>query len=84
MTDGAVAQIDSVAGSDHGVVGVSDSQGNKVIGALPERGSERDGDGADQALEIGVGDARLAPHSVVNAVGSFKHGHLRGHLFRRP
>ena len=49
-----------------------------------ERGREQGGHGADQALEVGVGDARLAPHGVVNAVGGFGHNHLRGHFFRRP
>jgi GAF domain-containing protein len=84
MADGAVAQIDGVAGSDHGVVGVGDGQGNEVVGAMLERGSEHGGNGADQALEIGVGDARLAPHGVVNSVWRLGHGHLRGHLLRRP
>ena len=84
MADGAVAQIDGVAGRDHGVVGVGDGQRNKVIGAMLERGRERGRDGADQALQVGVGDARLAPHGVVNSVGSLGDGHLRGDLFRRP
>ncbi len=84
MADGAVAQIDGVAGSDHGVVGVGDGQGNEVIGAMLESGRERGGDGADQALEVGVGDARFAPHGVVNSVGSLGDGHLRGDFLGRP
>ena len=84
MADGAVAQIDGVAGSDHGVVGVGDGQGDEVVGAMLERGGERGGDGAHQALEVGVGYARLAPHGVVDSVGRLGHGHLRGHLHRWP
>ena len=84
MADGAVAEIDGVAGGDHGVVGVGDGQRDKVIGALLERGRESDGDGADEMLEVGVGDARIAPHGVVNSVGSLGDGHLRGDFFGRP
>ena len=84
MADGAVAQIDGVAGRDHGVVGVGDGQGDKVIGAVVERGRERGRHGADQPLEVGIRDARLAPHGVVNSVGSLGDGHLRGDLLRLP
>ena len=84
MADGAVAEIDGVAGGDHGVVGVGDGQGDEVIGAMLESGRERGRNGADQALEIGVGDARFAPHGVVNPVGRLGDGHLRGDLFRWP
>ena len=84
MTDGAVAEIDGVGGGDHGVVGVGNGQGNKVVGALLERGRESDGDGADQMLEVVVGDARLAPHGIVNSVGSLRDGYLCGDLLGRP
>ena len=84
MADGAVAKIDAVAGSDHDFAGVGDGQRDKVVGAVVERGGERGGDGADQALEVGVGDAGFAPGGVVDAVGGLEHGGLRGDLLRRP
>ena len=84
MADGAVAEIDAVAGSDHDFAGVGDGQGDEVVGAVVEGGGERGRDGADEMLEIGVGDAGFAPGGVVDAVGGLGDGGLRGDLLRRP
>ena len=84
MADGAVAEFDGVVGRDKVLAGVGNGQGNEVVGALAERGGERGGHGADQPLQIGVGDAVLAPGRVTDAVGGLLHGHLRGDLLRMP
>ena len=49
-----------------------------------EGGRKRGGDGADQTLDVGVGDAGLAPGGVVDAVGGLGDGGVRGDLLRRP
>ncbi len=84
MANGAVAEFDGVVGGDKVLAGVGNCQWNEVVGALVERGGERGGHGADQPLQIGVGDAVLAPGRVTDAVGGLLHGHLRGHLLRMP
>ena len=40
--------------------------------------------GADQVFEIGLGDAGLAPGSVVDSVGGLEDGDVRGHLLGGP
>ena len=69
MADGAVAEFDGVGGRDEVFAGVGNGEGNEVVGALAERGRERGGDGADEALDVGFGDAGFAPGGVMDAVG---------------
>jgi hypothetical protein len=84
MTDGAVAELDGVGGGDEVLAGIGDGKGNEVVGALAERGSERRGDGGDESLEVGVGDAGFAPTGVVDAVGGVEHGDLGGDFVSLP
>ncbi len=84
MADGAVAELDRVGGRDKVLAGVGNGEGNKVVGALAQRGSQRGGHGADKALEVGVGDAGLAPGGVADAVGRILHRDLRGNFLGMP
>ena len=84
MTDGAVTEVDGVGGGDHDFTGVGDGEGHEVVGAALEGGGEGGWDGAYEALEVGVGDAVLAPCGVVKTVCGLGYGDLRGHLFRVP
>jgi hypothetical protein len=84
MADRAIAQIDGIAGRNHGLIGVGNGQRDKVISAVLKRGRERSRHGVHKALQVRVRDARFAPHRVVNSVGGLGHSHLRGHLFRLP
>ncbi len=72
MADGAVAEFNGVGGRDEVFAGVGNGERNEVVGALAQRGSERGGHGADQTLEVGVGDAGFAQGGVANAVGRMR------------
>src|SRR5208283_2661834 len=84
MANGAVAELDVVGGGDEVFAGVGDGEGHEVVGSMAKGLRERGGNGADEALEIGVGDAGLSPGGVADAVGGLLGGHLRSDLAGVP
>ena len=84
MADGSVAQIHGIGRGDHDLAGVRNGQRDKVVGAVLQRFRERGRHCAHQLLQVGFGDAGLAPRGIVDAVGRLGHRHLRGDLLRVP
>ena len=73
MADGAIAEIDGVGGRDQGFAGVGNGERNEVVGAAAQSRREGAGHGANEAFEVGVGDACFAPCGEADAVG--QHGY---------
>ena len=63
VADGAIAQIDSIGRSNHGLAGVGNGQRDKVIGAAAERGSNVAGTAPTRCSRSGS-ETRVSPHAA--------------------
>ena len=81
MADGAVAELDGEGLGDFSGFAFGHDEGDEVVAALLERGSEAGRDGGDEALHFGVAEAGFAPGGVVESVGGGGHGYGGGNLF---